>query len=380
MKRKAIRSNVDNQESKRKIRFGVIGLGYISQVAVLPAFAHAKNCELKALISGDPEKLRKLGKKYKVPNLIKYSQYKDYLRSGEIDAIYIALPNSMHHHATLQAAQAGIHVLCEKPMATTESECREMLQACERHRVKLMIAYRLHFEKANLSVLDAIQAKEIGEPRVFNSTFCMQVAKENSRTKAELGGGALWDIGIYCINAARSFFNDEPRKVTALISNPKDGRFKEIDGLCGAILEFGPGRIASFVTSLGAADIAHFHVVGSEGRIELNNAYEYASPMTLKTVKKEKERSKKFGRRDQFAPELIHFADCILNDKEPIPSGWEGLADVRVIEALYESAAVGRTIPLSRQNKVSGPAPEWKMEFPAVEEPRLIDAQTPSVS
>src|SRR5215472_861405 len=143
----------ENTESanQRKIRYAVVGLGYITQVAILPAFAHAQeNSELAALVSGDPGKLKALGKKYKVPKTYSYEQYADCVSDG-IDAVYIALPNAMHRAYAEGAARAGVHVLCEKPMAVTEQECEAMIEAAEKANVKLMIAYRLHFERGNLS-------------------------------------------------------------------------------------------------------------------------------------------------------------------------------------------------------------------------------------
>jgi predicted dehydrogenase len=131
-----------------RVRYAVIGLGYISQIAVLPAFAHAaENSKLVALISSDATKLKKLAKKYKVTRTYSYEQYAECLASGEIDAVYIALPNNMHRTYTEGAAEAGVHVLCEKPMAVSEQECDAMIEATSRANVKLMIAYRLHFEK-----------------------------------------------------------------------------------------------------------------------------------------------------------------------------------------------------------------------------------------
>jgi predicted dehydrogenase len=174
-----------------RVRYAVVGLGYISQIAVLPAFAHAReNSELVALVSGDATKLEKLAKKYRVTKTYSYEQYAECLASGEIDAVYIALPNNMHPAYTEGAAEAGIHVLCEKPMAVTEQECEAMIEAASRAKVKLMIAYRLHFEKGNLSAVETIHSGKIGKPRVFSSNFCQQVTAGNSRLKAELGGGA----------------------------------------------------------------------------------------------------------------------------------------------------------------------------------------------
>jgi len=194
----------------------VVGLGYISQVAVLPAFANAKeNSQLTAIVSGDPEKLRRLSRKYNVRRTYSYEQYTDCLESGEIDAVYIALPNHMHAAYTRSAAQLGIHVLCEKPMAMDETECEGMIAAAQSGGAKLMIAYRLHFERGNLQAVQAVNSGKIGEPRIFNSIFSQQVKAGNSRLVRDVGGGALYDMGAYCINAARYLFRAEPLEVFA---------------------------------------------------------------------------------------------------------------------------------------------------------------------
>jgi glucose-fructose oxidoreductase len=142
------------KKSRRKVRYAVVGLGYISQVAVLPAFANARrNSELVSLVSDDPVKQRTLGKRYGISRTYSYEAFEECLASREVDAVYIALPNHMHRDFAVKAAEAGVHVLCEKPLAVTESECEEMIEAAERHRVRLMTAYRLHFERANLKAV-----------------------------------------------------------------------------------------------------------------------------------------------------------------------------------------------------------------------------------
>jgi len=170
--------------NRRKIKYAVVGLGYISQVAILPAFAHDQGTsELAALVSGDPAKLRALARKYKVPKTYSYERYADCLKDG-IDAVYIALPNAMHRAYAEGAARAGVHVLCEKPMAATEQECEAMIEAAGRTNVKLMIAYRLHFERGNLSVIESIREGKIGDPRIFDSVFSQQVTPGNTRWTA----------------------------------------------------------------------------------------------------------------------------------------------------------------------------------------------------
>src|SRR6185295_19203259 len=149
-----------------------------------------------------------------------------------------ALPNSMHAEYSIRAAQAGVHVLVEKPMATSEKECVAMIRAARKHGVKLMVAYRLHFEAANLKAVGLVKSGKIGQPRFFNSAFALQVRPGNIRTKAELGGGTLYDLGIYCINAARYLFQDEPREVIAYSAATHDPRFKHIDEMTAAVLRF----------------------------------------------------------------------------------------------------------------------------------------------
>lgn len=203
-----------------------MGLGYIGQVAVLPAFAHAReNSELVALVSGDSQKLKQLGRKYKVGDTYSYEEYADCLESGKIAAVYIAPPNNMHRAYSEAAALAGVHILCEKPMAVTEQECEAMIAAAQQAKVKWMIAYRLHFEAANLNAAEIVNSSELGEPRIFASIFTQQVKPGDIRLQAELGGGPLYDIGIYCINASRSLFKAELTEVFAFNASRPGERF-----------------------------------------------------------------------------------------------------------------------------------------------------------
>jgi len=185
------------------VKYAIVGLGHIAQVAVLPAFDHARrNSRVAALVSDDATKRKSLGRKYRIDATFAYDDYETCLQ--QVDAVYIALPNSMHAEYTIRAANAGVHVLCEKPMAVTVEECESMIEACRQNNVKLMIAYRLHFEEINLKAVDLVRRGRIGEPKFFNSSFSMTVQPGDIRTKKELGGGTLYDIGIYCINAKKS--------------------------------------------------------------------------------------------------------------------------------------------------------------------------------
>lgn len=362
-----------------KVRYAVVGLGYFAQAAVLPAFANAKDkCELTALVSGEQDKLTHLGKKYGVENLYSYDQYDEMLASGLVDAVYIALPNSMHCEYAVRAAKAGVHVLCEKPLAVSEDECNQMIAACEENDVKLMTAYRLHFEEANMEVVELIASGKIGEPRFFTSSFSMQVREGDIRTQEELGGGVLFDLGVYCINASRYVFQAEPVRVTALISNPSDTRFSTVDGLTGALLDFGNGRLASFVTSFGASNVSCYEVVGTEGSIRMSPAFDYETELSYELTVGEKTDQETFSKRDQIGPELVRFAECILEDKEPEASGYEGLADVRIIEAIYRSAKEGKSIDLPPFTKRSRPNQSQEMKLSAIKQPKLFQAEQPS--
>jgi predicted dehydrogenase len=363
----------------KKIRYAVVGLGYISQVAVLPAFAHAKNSELVALVSSDPEKLKKLGKKYKVPRTYSYEEYGTCLRSGEIDAVYIALPNAMHREYTERAAQAGIHVLCEKPMAVTEQDCKAMVESADEHDIKLMIAYRLHLEEGNMNAVKLVQSGKLGEIRLFNSVFTMQVKdKNNIRLQDHLGGGTLYDIGIYCINASRYIFQDEPLEVFAFSANNGDLRFKQVEEMVTAVLRFPKERLATFTASFGAEGMSMYEVVGTKGKLRVEPAYEYAEALRHELTITGKITKKKFAKRDQFAAELVYFSECVLKNEQPQPSGLEGMADVEIIRALYESAKTGQVVKIHPSQPEKRPDPRRTIRRPPHQEPSLVHATSPS--
>lgn len=364
----------------KKARYAVVGLGYFSQSAILPAFAHAgKNSELAALVSDDPEKLKKLGKKYDAKSGYGYGQYQELLASGEVDAVYIALPNDMHKDFAVQASKLGVHVLVEKPMAINERDCEEMIRTANEHHARLMVAYRLHLEPANLKAVDTIMSGKIGDPRFFDSAFSMQVKEDNIRVKAERGGGPLFDLGIYCVNAARYLFQDEPYEAIAVGSKKADDpRFAEVEETVSAILRFPGDRQAAFTCSFGASDIAYYSVVGTKGDVRLEQSYDIAYPSTLYTTVNGKTQSKEFPKKDQVAAELLYFSDCILSGKEPEPSGWEGLADVRVIRAIQESIQAGKAVAIERVEKRMRPSKEMEINRPPTEKPELFHAETPT--
>ena len=361
----------------RKIGYAVAGLGHIAQTAVLPAFKNAKNSRLVALISDDEEKREKLSRKYRC-DAYSSEQYEECLRRDDVDAVYIALPNTLHAEYTVRAAQTGTHVLCEKPMATSESDCRRMIIACDDAGVRLMIAYRLHFESANLEAVKLVTSGRLGKARFFSSDFSYQVKPDNIRTQAETGGGVLWDIGIYCINAARYLLRAEPLEVTGFAAQDADRRFDPgVEPGMSCLLRFGDEQLATFNVSFQAAPTATYRLVGTRGDLCLDQAYEYQGERELVVTINDNERTRTFPKTDQFGPELVYFSDCIVRDVEPEPSGEEGLADVRVIEALLRSAHDDRPVRLAPFKRRARPEPGMRMRLPAVREPEPVRADSP---
>lgn len=367
------------KESSPRVRFAVVGLGWIAQEAVLPAFANAENAELAALVSDDPVKLAELSKKYKVEKTYTYDQYDVCVNSPDIDAVFIALPNSMHHEYTVRAAEAGVHVLCEKPLAMNAEEARSMIAACERGGVKLMTAYRLHFEEANLMAVEVANSGVIGDLRLFSALNVQNVESGNIRLSASLTGGPLEDLGIYCINAARYIFQSEPLQVSAFAASSDNPRFRDVPEMVSAIMRFPENRLAQFTCGFGENKGSMFHVFGTLGDLKLEPAFSFSADIrhTL-TVQDEKPQEKTYGKRDQFGPQLIHFSDCILNDQPVEPSGVEGLVDLIIIEAMRESIATGKAVSLDLEPRDYRPTIEHEIHRRAVRKPELIHADQPA--
>lgn|SRR5262245_19579997 len=209
-----------------------------------------------------------------------------------------------------------------------------------------MIAYRLHFEKGNLSAMEVVRNGELGDPRGFNSVFTMQVKDPKYiRIRRKMGGGTVYDIGVYCINAARYLFADEPIEVIAMTANTGESRFSEIEEMSSVMMRFPGDRLANFVCSFGGADERSYEVIGTTETLRMDHVYESDEKLNQTIMVKGKKREREFPRRDQVAAEILYFSDCILNDQEPEPSGREGLIDVQIIQAIYRSAPItGRPV------------------------------------
>jgi glucose-fructose oxidoreductase len=358
-----------------KVRYAVVGLGHIAQVAVLPAFKHAANAELTALVSGDAVKQRKLGRKYGVREVYDYARYEECL--DNVDAVFIALPNSEHAEFTIRAANAGVHVLCEKPLASTVEDAERMVTACREAGVKLMTAYRLHFEPTMLEIIDQVRGGTIGEPKFFTSSFGMRVKEDDIRAQRELGGGSVFDLGVYCINAARYLFRAEPKEVLGCVTNSVPNRLPEVDESTAAILRFDGERLATFVSSFNASDVSSFSLVGTKGELRAEPAYEYAEALAYTVTVAGKKTKYKGKKHDQFAGEIVYFSDCVLADRTPEPSGEEGLQDVRIVTAIYESAETGKFVQIPPYEQAKRPGSAQAIDLPPVGKVETVKADAP---
>jgi glucose-fructose oxidoreductase len=210
-----------------------------------------------------------------------------------------------------------------------------------------MTAYRLHFDPLARDVIDLVRSGRLGEPRLFTSTFSFHVRPENVRTLSLfMGGGSLYDIGVYCINTARNLFEGEPTEVAAFSVSGGATHPSDFDESAAGILRFGRERLASFVTSFDASSVTSYRIVGTEGDLRVEPGYDYTRRLAYHLTVDGKTEHREVDHHDQFAAQLRYFSDCVLNEREPEPSGVQGLRDVRVVEALLESARTGRAVQI----------------------------------
>jgi predicted dehydrogenase len=353
-----------------RVGFAVVGLGRLSLEQILPAFGECKHAWLIALVSGTPDKLKATAAHYDVPekNLYSYETYDRLRDNPEVEIIYIVLPNSMHREYTVRGAQAGKHILCEKPMATTVKECEEMITACRGADRKLMIAYRMQYEPYNREIIRMARAAELGALQSFTSENCQTQGDPTQwrLKKAMAGGGALPDIGLYCLNASRYITGEEPIGIIGhTYSTPGDPRFREVEEAVAFTLQFPNGAVANCFTSYGAHRSQRYRVGFADGWIDLDPAYPYQG-QRMRVAKKASAQAEEIAERqleqkNQFALEMDHMAQCVRQNRPPRTPGEEGMQDHRIMAAIYESAREGKLIkfpPVAGKDAFRGPAPD----------------------
>lgn len=360
-----------------KVRYAVVGAGWISQAAFMPGVAHTGNSEMTAIITGDEEKARALGKRYGIANTYHYDAYHAALDSGQFDAIYMALPNWQHLEFTVPALQRGLHVLLEKPMAISEDECHAIQAAADSTGAKLLLAYRLHFEPATLEAIRMTRAGELGRARLFTSAFTQQVAKTNHRAQHGFWAGPVADMGPYPINACRNLFGAEPIEVSAMGLRHKEFGFG-FDDTVSVQLRFPGDRIAQFTVAYGLNAHNHYRIHGTEGDLLVQPGFMFPGPLKHTLTKDKTTTERTFPAVDQFGGETQYFSNCILHDRPIEPDGEEGLMDVRVVAAVERALQTGRTQELPPAARDKYPTPDQATTLPAITPPPFVNAHEPS--
>ena len=367
--------------SGKKVRYAMVGLGDIAQEDMMPGVDHTGNSVITALVTGDPEKARKLGKKYGVEATYGYEQFGEALRSGTFDALYLATPNWRHAEFIVPALAAGIHVLTEKPLEVSVARCREILAAEKASRAKLMVAYRLHFEPATLDSIARIRAGELGHVHLFASSFSQMVDPQNHRVHSGELAGTVLDMGPYPVNAARYLFGDEPTEVVSAVGSkhPDSGFPQDFFDTVVATLRFPGDRFAHFSVSYYGNPTNELTVTGTKGTLRLDPSYSFGKGLQQEVTVGEKKGEEEFKNTDHFGGELNYFSDCILNDTEVEPDGEEGFADVRVLEGVLEALKSGGPVklaPFTRTRRID--TDRQRVTLRAVSTPELVNAKNPS--
>ncbi len=335
---------INAQNPPRKTGYAVIGLGRIAG-HFMPGALGTTNSNITGLVSGHHDKAERIATQYGVPagSIYSYDNFDEIAHNPNIDAVYVALPNSMHAEYTIRAAKAGKHVLCEKPMCTSVADAEAMIGACKAANVKLMIAYRCHYEPIHLKAIQFIRDGRIGQVQAISSSFGFNISPGEWRINKKLaGGGPLYDVGIYSLNACRYLTGEEPAQIFAVASTiDKDGRFNEVEENVAWTMRFPSGIVASCSTTYGSNMTGYFKVYGSKGWLEIGPAFNYDG-VHLRAELSGQSLDEPNPSRDpyQFQAQADHFSHCVQNNLEPQSPGEEGLRDMRYITEIYRSAGV----------------------------------------
>jgi predicted dehydrogenase len=348
----------------KQIGYAVAGLGDLALNGVVPAFARAgENSRLVAIIASDRAQAQAVAQPFRAA-AYQLDEFRQCLQREDVNAVYLALPNSMRCDYAVEAARAGVHVLCERPMAVMADECRRMIRTAQTNHVKMMIAYRLQFHPAHAKALELVRGGAIGTPKTIGAEYTTRIEDpEDPRLQRRLGGGTMYDLGVMCIHAARTLFGTEPAQVMAMTARTSRRYGGDVDEGTVALIRFPDEGLAHLHTSFGEEPAAALRIFGEDGSIALDHAYRHDVAVTLELCRLRQRETLTFEPTDQFAAEISYFSNCILQDRAPEPSGIEGLQDVRLVEAIYRSARDGRpvTLPrLARPEAIPGPEAELR--------------------
>ncbi|MEQ7921665.1 Gfo/Idh/MocA family oxidoreductase [Xanthomonas sp. WHRI 1810A] len=365
-------------DSNGKIRYAVVAGGWISQGAFMPGLEQTDNSVMTALVTGDPVKADKLAELYDLKSY-HYDQFDTLLKSGEIDAIYLATPNFRHREFAVPALEAGIHVLLEKPMASTEEDCIAIAEAAQKSGAKLMIAYRLHFEPGTVEMVHRVRAGELGDLRLFTATFAQTTDAANHRMQSGFEAGPVADMGPYPINAVRNLFDAEPIEVNAVgIKTP--GREINTWDTVTVTLRFPEERLATFTVSYSLPSTERFQLIGTKGEFEASPCFGFGEGVGIsyRAIIDGKTTEHSHPVVDQFGGETQYFSDCILQDREPEPDSDEGWRDVRVVQAIERALTSGQAQKLDVLPERPGISIEQARRLPLAKVPEYINTDEPN--
>jgi glucose-fructose oxidoreductase len=334
----------------KKLGFAFVGLGNFAVNELLPKIGKCQYCKLAGLVSGHPDKAKTIAVKYGLdPKFIfNYDNFDSIKDNPDIDVVYVVLPNGMHAEYTVRAFAAGKHVMCEKPMANTTAECRQMIDAATAAGKKLQIGYRMHWDAATLACIAALRNNEIGPVQIIDAATGFTIGDPTQwRLNRKLaGGGCMMDIGIYSLSAARYLTGEEPTEVFAhTVQDTNDIRFKEVEQHCDFQLKFPSGALASCLSSYDA-NLNRYVIYGPRGQFVLEPGQAYTG------VKFIRDRGRGLqpvdvAPVDQFVGEMDGFATALAGLTPFKATAEEGLQDMRIIEAIYQSAQSGAAVKLS---------------------------------
>ena len=331
--------------SRKKLGFALCGLGGLSSQQIAPALQKTSNCRLTAIITDTPAKAADWKAKYNIADRSVYS-YDTLHRiadNPDIDVVYIVTPNALHLDNALAAAQAGKHVYCEKPLEISVERCQKMIDALKAANRVLGVAYRCQFEPHHLECMRIARAREFGALKLIDAYFGYNTPPNVWRLKRELaGGGPLMDVGIYALQATRYLTGEEPISVSATTTPGDPTRFSEVEESVIWQARFPSGAVSNCGASYNAAAVGYVRALAENGWFGLDPAFNYDGIRGMRSDGKALE----FPATDQFAVEMDDFAQCILEKRPSKVSGEEGLRDVKIMMAIYESARSGRTVDL----------------------------------
>jgi predicted dehydrogenase len=338
----------------KRIGYAVVGLGGISQVAVLPAFAHSRKSKLIAVVSGDKAKAGKMADQFGASRGFSYDEYSQCLEDPQVQAVYIATPPGTHEKYAVVAAKAGKHVLCEKPLAATVEQACNMVETCRRHKVQLMTAYRKYFESSTTTLKKMITRGDLGRLDVIHTLFAeLRPFGDNSPawlfSRELAGGGPLMDLGVYCVNTCRWLAGEDPVRATAVswVRNPR--RYKDVEEGIAFRLDFPSGLLLQGTAAYSAAFSSFVHLHGEKGWAELAPAFAFEEERRISGKIGGKWFQKLFRPVDEFVLELDAFAACIQERRQPEPDGEQGLRDIMIIHSIYQAAKQGESVTIKYQ-------------------------------